>query len=461
MSNWTMEEVNRLTDGRSGGNAAALHTWLQNAPAYGGKYPGGARPKQGDRVEVFKQFVLDCYEHGKFRANTPYVPQAAGSGSTLTASAPASTKSSSRSSPVPTTTAPPAVTSKVSSSNFAAEFDFFNDSGAVTPPGPAANSSKAPSLAPSAGVSPVPFAADFASFGAFDAPPPVAPAASVRPPVANKTSSAALIDLLDDFGSTPSVPPAAPALSSAPSFDPFYSATATAPVSTAATKSTASGFSFMDEPLVSAPAPTSSHITPTPSSNNVLDLFNGLSFDAPPSAATSQPPMIPNNGLNRSAAPVMTAPVMMRPNPMGGGPMGYNASPYMSMNNSSTPSPTPMMMNSHTPPMMGNGMNSGIGGMRSVSAPSGTTGFGNGMMRPPQNNAGAISTMGMGGGPAMGSMYGAPMGGPGRGAPGPNMSGGASQGSFDFLQETMRKHLDTAGPPRGAAQGGKPINPFL
>jgi hypothetical protein len=77
MSNWTMDEVNELTDKQGGGNAAALHTWLQKAPRCGQKYPGGARPKEGDRVEIFKQFVMDTYEYGKFRADTPYQPGAA------------------------------------------------------------------------------------------------------------------------------------------------------------------------------------------------------------------------------------------------------------------------------------------------------------------------------------------------------------------------------------------------
>lgn len=69
MSNWTMEEVDALTSRRNGGNEAALRTWLQNAPPVGGKYSGGFRPKAGDRVEVYKQFILDCYEHGKFKSS--------------------------------------------------------------------------------------------------------------------------------------------------------------------------------------------------------------------------------------------------------------------------------------------------------------------------------------------------------------------------------------------------------
>ena len=72
MSAWTMDEVMELTLERNGGNFVALHVWLANAPPPGGKYPGGFRPKEGDKVEIFKQFVTDCYEHGKFRANSPF-----------------------------------------------------------------------------------------------------------------------------------------------------------------------------------------------------------------------------------------------------------------------------------------------------------------------------------------------------------------------------------------------------
>ena len=74
MSEWTWDEVNQLTDEQGGGNDAARHTWLANAPQCGGRYSGGYRPKEGDRVDIFKQFVVDCYEHGKFKADTPYVP---------------------------------------------------------------------------------------------------------------------------------------------------------------------------------------------------------------------------------------------------------------------------------------------------------------------------------------------------------------------------------------------------
>ena len=72
-----MEEVLELTVEKRRGNDAARHIWLANAPPLGGKYPGGQRPKEGERIEVFKQFVVDCYEYGKFRATTPFIPEEA------------------------------------------------------------------------------------------------------------------------------------------------------------------------------------------------------------------------------------------------------------------------------------------------------------------------------------------------------------------------------------------------
>jgi hypothetical protein len=74
MSNWTMDEVNELLDVNGGGNRAARHVWLFSAPPPGGRYPGGSRPRAGDRVEIFKQFIMDVYEYGKFKATVGYQP---------------------------------------------------------------------------------------------------------------------------------------------------------------------------------------------------------------------------------------------------------------------------------------------------------------------------------------------------------------------------------------------------
>ncbi len=79
MSTWTIEEVKELSGEMNGGNDAARHNWLQNAPAIGERYSGGMRPKQGDKVEVYKQFILDCYEYGRFKASSPYVHDGAAS----------------------------------------------------------------------------------------------------------------------------------------------------------------------------------------------------------------------------------------------------------------------------------------------------------------------------------------------------------------------------------------------
>lgn len=74
MSNWTDAEVDELMDAHGGGNTACQHIWLAKAPAFGGRYSGGTRPREGDRVEVFKKFVMDAYEYGQFKADAGYTP---------------------------------------------------------------------------------------------------------------------------------------------------------------------------------------------------------------------------------------------------------------------------------------------------------------------------------------------------------------------------------------------------
>jgi len=56
-----------LSAKHSGGNAIALETWLANAPSYGEKYKGGSRPKAGDHIDVYKKFIVDCYEKQLFK----------------------------------------------------------------------------------------------------------------------------------------------------------------------------------------------------------------------------------------------------------------------------------------------------------------------------------------------------------------------------------------------------------
>eukprot|EP00595_Chromulina_sp_UTEXLB2642_P002630 CAMPEP_0196761450 /NCGR_PEP_ID=MMETSP1095-20130614/691_1 /TAXON_ID=96789 ORGANISM="Chromulina nebulosa, Strain UTEXLB2642" /NCGR_SAMPLE_ID=MMETSP1095 /ASSEMBLY_ACC=CAM_ASM_000446 /LENGTH=324 /DNA_ID=CAMNT_0042111017 /DNA_START=240 /DNA_END=1214 /DNA_ORIENTATION=+ len=72
MSTWTLDEVKQLTTECLGGNEVALHTWLYKAPPFGSKYNGGSRPTEGDRIDIFKQFIVDCYESGKFKADSPF-----------------------------------------------------------------------------------------------------------------------------------------------------------------------------------------------------------------------------------------------------------------------------------------------------------------------------------------------------------------------------------------------------
>ena len=70
MSTWTMEEVQAL-EYPVGGNEAAALRWLRNAPAPGQRSGRTQRPKPGDDIAVFKQFVVDCYDRGLFRSDEP------------------------------------------------------------------------------------------------------------------------------------------------------------------------------------------------------------------------------------------------------------------------------------------------------------------------------------------------------------------------------------------------------
>jgi hypothetical protein len=78
MSDWSVAEVESLMDENGGGNLACRHIWLGGAPPPGGRYATGSRPKDGDRIDVFKKFILDAYEHGKFKLSEPYQSTHAG-----------------------------------------------------------------------------------------------------------------------------------------------------------------------------------------------------------------------------------------------------------------------------------------------------------------------------------------------------------------------------------------------
>ena len=59
MSSWTHEEVMQL---KRKGNNEAIATWLANAPPVG----EGGRPKQGDSISIYKQFIVNAYENKKY-----------------------------------------------------------------------------------------------------------------------------------------------------------------------------------------------------------------------------------------------------------------------------------------------------------------------------------------------------------------------------------------------------------
>jgi hypothetical protein len=67
-----------------GGNEAAALVWLKGAPEPGGRYHGRSlRPRHGDDILVFKQFVVDCYERALFKTDDP-LPMSSEARSTLT-----------------------------------------------------------------------------------------------------------------------------------------------------------------------------------------------------------------------------------------------------------------------------------------------------------------------------------------------------------------------------------------
>ena len=70
MSSWSDDEAAEL---QRKGNDYARRTWLKNAPP-----PGqGGRPQEGDHVDVFKRFVVDCYERRRYYGEDTGAPPAA------------------------------------------------------------------------------------------------------------------------------------------------------------------------------------------------------------------------------------------------------------------------------------------------------------------------------------------------------------------------------------------------
>ena len=66
---------------QGGGNDAARKTWLAAVPPVGQSYGSGRRPKKGDKVDVFKQFIIDCYEQKMFHGDVSNTARRRGSGS--------------------------------------------------------------------------------------------------------------------------------------------------------------------------------------------------------------------------------------------------------------------------------------------------------------------------------------------------------------------------------------------
>ena len=60
-STFSMADVEALRPANGGSNDAARRTWLAKCPA---DLP--ARPKPGDPLEKFKQFILAAYEDGRW-----------------------------------------------------------------------------------------------------------------------------------------------------------------------------------------------------------------------------------------------------------------------------------------------------------------------------------------------------------------------------------------------------------
>jgi hypothetical protein len=199
MSTWTMDEVRELMDEYGGGNDAARHTWLANAPPCGSRYNGGNRPREGDKIEHFKQFVIDCYELGKFRATTQYVSSSKPSAVDADTTPPVSVKSR-RATP----SNPPSTASSAKVDNaVAVDLLDVDDSFSNTPTQGLSHHSSFDAL--SAIATPTNFAPQMSQAGPFDPfafPAPASTPASQQP-------------VVDPF--------AFPAPLSTPAMDPFIS----------------------------------------------------------------------------------------------------------------------------------------------------------------------------------------------------------------------------------------------
>ena len=444
MSNWTMDEVNALTSEYGGGNEAALHIWLQNAPGYGQKYRGGVRPREGDRIEHFKQFISDCYDKGMFKATTPFVPSMAStSGAPSPVVAARSVSSGSA-----------GINKLTASSPAKKDYNLFEGSAAGISELSATNSQVSPSISSTDfGNDPFgshsPFGSSLNLSGKGSQQQPTGQARAPAPFDAFNTSSSQPSDSFAsgfDFMSSSGPDPFASTGASQKlgGFDAFdsYSVSSHSSANTPVSQGTGgapSGFDFMSasDPFSSAPAAA----TTNSSNNDLFGLSSGIANDvpAPPVVArsTSAPALAP---------PAAPAPSAMQPahDPFGSVFLQPTLTPSASAPSLAAAGATGMGMQSNStkslPPMGG----------------SSTGMMGNGSMGMGAMNSGMAYGMGMGaGGPSRGPM-GAPMGG-GMGI-GMVMGMGASQGQYNpgSARGSMGNGMMMPGMGAGMQQGMMP-----
>jgi hypothetical protein len=378
MSNWTQDEVDALCDQNGGGNAACRHIWLAKAPPCGGRYSGGSRPKQGDRIEIFKQFVLDCYDYGKFKADTPYTGSVS-SGAAVAAvasSAPLSRASSATNTPTssfkattapaiqrPAPVAPHTVTTSSLSAPSLIDFDPFD----THPSGPKSSSTVGPSedwfsAAPTSGhptPTPTPVFStsssasnSFATFDAFNSQPntPTRPVSTTTTTAANITNAprapSTTNSMQEDLFSVFAFPPAT---------------VAPVPPSITTTSAVSSGAS-------SPVPPRTATAVDDPFGNDVLVIA-----PSSPTPATTTPANTPMHAYSSNQGNA----------PMGGG--YYSTAPAMGGNNTNTGGVDSILT-------LFNGMSYTNSGTGMAAGNNGLNG-GGGMMRVNPHASQAISSM--------------------------------------------------------------------
>jgi len=415
MSNWTHDEVNALTGEYGGGNEAALHIWLGNAPPCGQKYRGGARPREGDRIDIFKKFISDCYDFGMFRSNTPFVPAAAsvnrpapapaapaGSGA---APSPARRTGTTGQLPAPISTTTQSRNSSSASSGSSDPFGFSEDPFSQ-PPSSQANRNSA--------------AAPLTTNLLFDAFQDTLP----MPVSVHSSSGFDFISGEDPFSSSANH-------NASTGFDAFSSASSSpvppSKVHNQIPSASISGFDFIG---TSPAEPSSAGGSGFPSSNDLI----GLSSTPPPISSTSQvmiPPAVPATVTN--ADPFGS--VFLQPTPLSRSASAPSATPTPNSvpNQCSTFMGQEIVSTGMSQHGMGQGMGRGMGQHTS----QGMIGqcMNPGMMRQGMGQ-GMVSGMGQGmvSGPGQGMVPGMGQGmvpgmGQGQGVMGQGMMGpGASQG---------------------------------